>query len=237
MKRFLKKFLPQWVHYWYNRLVSRQIIKKRNPRWFEIDWKKRAKTATYEEWLRVYDTSWEHWTQPDLSELDIEKIRQHLNEEGSILDVGCGDGYLLSFLWNGKRKLYGIDLSKKAIELAKQRLKDQAELLVGTIQALPFQDNAFEYVVCTHTLEHVNDLKSACEELKRVTKKKLMVLVPVQEFLPYTEDYHLQFFTNENDLLVHFAGPKTVVTRYTVPDGLCAYQGDVFLLVWEKQSV
>lgn len=236
MKAFLKRYLPKWIHYLYNRIISRRIIARRHSNWFDLEWKKHSKNATLEEWRKVYDLTWSHWEQPDLSTLDIERILRLLDEQCSILDVGCGDGYLLSFMWNGKRKLFGIDISEKALELAKKRLPKDVTLLNGNIEDLPFDDHSFDVVTCTHTLEHVRNLEKSCLELKRVTRNQLIVLVPVQSYLPYTDDYHLHFFSTESELANAFQLPSSLIERYTVPAGQCAYQGDIFFMVWNKNA-
>ncbi|MEI2817957.1 MAG: methyltransferase domain-containing protein [Microthrixaceae bacterium] len=47
--------------------------------------------------------------------------------------------------------------------------------------ALPFSDDSFDVVVCSHVLEHVPDDRAAMRELARVTRPKgrLLVMVPV----------------------------------------------------------
>jgi len=50
-------------------------------------------------------------------------------------------------------------------------LKDQRPLTIGTIESLPFADNSFDFIYCSHVLEHVDDPAKACEELMRVGKR------------------------------------------------------------------
>jgi SAM-dependent methyltransferase len=60
-------------------------------------------------------------------------IADCVEESGSFLDIGCANGYLLECIlkWTGERGLnivpYGIDLSEKLIELAKERLPKYSE--------------------------------------------------------------------------------------------------------------
>ncbi len=55
-------------------------------------------------------------------------IADCVEESGSFLDIGCANGYLLECIlrWTGERDLsiipYGLDLSEKLVELAKNRL-------------------------------------------------------------------------------------------------------------------
>jgi ubiquinone/menaquinone biosynthesis C-methylase UbiE len=71
----------------------------------------------------------------------------------------------------------------------------------GAAEALPFADDAFDTVVCTHMLEHVQDLPRAIAELRRVASRRLVVVVPAQRPYRYTFDLHLHFFPYPSTLL------------------------------------
>ena len=63
-------------------------------------------------------------------------IADCIDKSGSFLDIGCANAYLLECImkWTGKRGItvapFGIDLSEKLIELAKDRLPDYSDNLV-----------------------------------------------------------------------------------------------------------
>ena len=65
----------------------------------------------------------------------------------SLLDVGCGNGSLLASV--GQRwpdvRLAGLDLQPERIEEARANAPD-AQLVVGSADALPFEDRAFDVV-------------------------------------------------------------------------------------------
>jgi len=50
---------------------------------------------------------------------------------------------------------------------------------VGSIDRLPFPDRAFETVLCSHTMEHVEDPDAFFKELKRVGNRVTLVLPPL----------------------------------------------------------
>ncbi|MDR0527945.1 MAG: class I SAM-dependent methyltransferase [Spirochaetaceae bacterium] len=62
------------------------------------------------------------------------------------------------------------------------------------ITALPFPDHSFDTVLCTHALEHIRNPQKALAELIRVTRKRLIVVVPRQREYRYTVDLHVNFF-------------------------------------------
>ena len=79
-------------------------------------------------------------------------------------------------------------------------------------EALPFRDKSFDTTICLHTLEHVRNLHAAVSELKRVSRKRLIVIVPRQKFFRYTPDYHLNFF-GESEQLAYSIGVSSYQCR------------------------
>lgn len=49
--------------------------------------------------------------------------------------------------------------------------KDARPFVICDIQQTPFKDNAFDFVYCSHLLEHVDNPAEACEELMRIGKR------------------------------------------------------------------
>ncbi len=109
-----------------------------------------------------------------------------------ILDVGCGRGFLAKKLIEQGHEVHGCDIK----ELQIPGLKFQ----IGSVEKLSYADHSFDIVICTHTLEHVRHLDKAIAELKRVTKNKIIIVVPKQYPYHYTLDLHLQFFYHKEEL-------------------------------------
>ncbi len=59
-------------------------------------------------------------------------------------------------------------------------------MVASDITSLPFEDNQFEAVICSHVLEHVADETAALRELRRVARDWVAVMVPVDASLPAT---------------------------------------------------
>jgi len=115
----------------------------------------------------------------------------------TVLEVGCGKGYLAKKLAK-KFKVTASDIIKdKDLVTANPTIKFK----IANIENLPFNDKEFDTVVCTHTLEHVQNIFAAIKNLKRVTKKRLIIVVPKQRPYKYTFDLHLHFFPYANSLL------------------------------------
>ena len=155
----------------------------------------------------------------DLTEASIVRVLARLAPDArSLLDVGCGQGYLLGRLRRPGWRLYGSDVV------------DGVRLPAGTyvqadIEQLPFRDGAFDVVTCSHTLEHMIDLRAAVAELRRVARRQLIVVVPRQRWHYYTLDEHVQFFPRA-EMLEHAIG---------LPGGTCEKIGGDWVYVWESR--
>lgn len=97
----------------------------------------------------------------------------------SILDVGCGEGFVLQKLQSNHidASLSGIDVSEDAIKVAKKNVK-KADMQVGTIYKLPYASKSFDVVLCNEVLEHLENPEKAIKELKRVSGKYVICSVP-----------------------------------------------------------
>jgi ubiquinone/menaquinone biosynthesis C-methylase UbiE len=83
-----------------------------------------------------------------------------------MLDAGCGTGLNLASMPAGST---GIDLNPRNLDLIRQRLPQQ-NVVLGDIEAMPFEDRSFSTVVCTEVLEHVPYPDKALAEMARVLK-------------------------------------------------------------------
>jgi SAM-dependent methyltransferase len=118
--------------------------------------------------------------------------RYKLPENASILDVGCGKGYLLYEFQKllPQAKLKGFDISKYAVENAKEEIK--TKLFVHRAQdPYPFKDKEFDLVISITTLHNLyaNELKQALQEMERVGRNKYIV---VESYRNEEELFNLQ---------------------------------------------
>ena len=107
-----------------------------------------------------------------------------------ILDVGCGRGLLARRLSELFGAVVGCDIVLDPALVSSERLR----FVPGSVEDLPFADDEFDTVVCTHTLEHVQRIDRALSELRRVAKRRLIVVVPRERPYRYSFNLHLHFF-------------------------------------------
>ncbi|HHO52314.1 MAG TPA: class I SAM-dependent methyltransferase [Deltaproteobacteria bacterium] len=120
----------------------------------------------------------------------------------TVLDAGCGRGWLAARL-APRAMVTGLD---QHIDPALPEAHPGVTWVEGSVSALPFDDDAFDTVVCTHTLEHVQDLAATVRELRRVARQRLIVVVPRQRPYQHTFDLHLHFFPVRGSLLIAMGG-------------------------------
>jgi ubiquinone/menaquinone biosynthesis C-methylase UbiE len=99
---------------------------------------------------------------------------------GVILDVGCGSGYILERLSADHK--YGIDLSLNNITKAKKNLAGKKNIFLerADAQNLPFNDSFFDCVVSSEVIEHVPNPEKVLAEIFRVLKAdgRMVITVP-----------------------------------------------------------
>jgi ubiquinone/menaquinone biosynthesis C-methylase UbiE len=112
----------------------------------------------------------------------LQKYAAAIQQEGSILDIGCGVGEAASFVKNPAR-LTGIDESEEALTFAKE--KGYAALHAGSADVLPFSDSQFKGALILDVLEHVERDGNMLRETFRVLDSSglLMITVPAYAWL------------------------------------------------------
>lgn len=109
-----------------------------------------------------------------------------------VLDVGCGDGTVGSFLQeNLGVKVSGIDISKEAVEKAKRMGLDAK--VCSSEEKFPFKDETFDVVFWGDNIEHLFNPAACLREIKRVLKKggKLILSCPNMGYWRYRIHYFL----------------------------------------------
>jgi ubiquinone/menaquinone biosynthesis C-methylase UbiE len=190
-------------------------------------------------------------------ELVMRLLRRDVGLQGRILDVGCGDGALSEALCErslraghgspqgaaaasksashashaggsgGGPWIAGTDLAARRVERARGRVP-WLPVLQSSIYELPFDDRAFELVLCTDLLEHLDDPDRAVRELARVSSRHMLITVPYcitieKTLCPHCgKDYflygHQHSFGREGiERLAAGAGAKVVRVEHVIP--------------------
>ncbi|HYG75398.1 MAG TPA: methyltransferase domain-containing protein [Planctomycetota bacterium] len=97
--------------------------------------------------------------------------------EHRILDVGCGAGYILSKLPGAFR--HGLDISTFMVKRAQERLGNDATIVQGDAEKLPYPDASFDRVIASSLLSHVLHPEQVVRELRRVVTPNGRVVISV----------------------------------------------------------
>lgn len=117
----------------------------------------------------------------------FKEILKFVNPGGiTMADIGCHSGLFTEKIIKviNPEEVYGLDISKKAIETAKKRIKN-GHFVVGDAHKLPFGSNFFDLVFCLEMLEHVDYPEQVLQEVYRILKKggNAIVLIPTNSLL------------------------------------------------------
>lgn len=146
-----------------------------------------------------------------------------MKEDTRLLDIGCGNGWALK-LTAGKNNdrgiYYGIDLSEKMIEKARENFeaRENFHFLKANSESIPLEDNFFDYIICTNSFHHYLHPEKALQEMFRLLRPggKTFILDPtadggmmkmIDKFLKLTDRAHVKTYsTREFEKMMSNAG-------------------------------
>jgi SAM-dependent methyltransferase len=86
-----------------------------------------------------------------------------------LLDAGCGTGLAVRLAADRGAVVSGLDATAPLLEVARDRTPD-ADLCVGEIQALPYDDASFDVVTAFNSIQYAADPAAAVAQLARVCR-------------------------------------------------------------------
>ena len=103
-------------------------------------------------------------------------IASSIQKDKSILDVGCGDGELMKFIYeNISKKIRGLEISKDNVQKCIQKgltvIEGNAE-----IDLQQFPSNSFDYVILSQTLQAFLNPEKVISDLLRIGKTSIVTI-------------------------------------------------------------
>jgi len=106
----------------------------------------------------------------------ISIIENWVNPESTILDLGCGDGFILESLQKNKSaKGLGVEIDEENIKKCLQKKLNVIEQNID--EGLSnFLDKSFDVVLVSQTIQVLKNPKSTLEEITRIGKEGIIVI-------------------------------------------------------------
>ena len=123
--------------------------------------------------------SWSHAS--EFGERAKERMLQFLEKvdpQGRIVDFGGNDGYAANAAKEEGYDAEVLDGSLARVAFAREQFGLKAHL--AKLENTGLEDGYCEWGFCSHTLEHVHDLDAVVRELRRVCRKGVWVVVPLE---------------------------------------------------------
>jgi SAM-dependent methyltransferase len=116
----------------------------------------------------------------------VKKAVEQLPRRRHVLDVGCGDAYLIASVRHLADKVQGVDPEAAAVALATDILKPWPHCSVaqGDCYALPFADGQFDTVLLTDVIEHLTEPEACLAEIARVLTDDGVLILTTPKFRP-----------------------------------------------------
>jgi ubiquinone/menaquinone biosynthesis C-methylase UbiE len=159
-------------------------------------------------------------------EFIISRIPKNVN---SILDVGCGNGWVAKEFLPKRKQVCSLDISVTNPAIVQKLYHNEKHFGIAADSfCLPFNDNSFDCVIASEIIEHVFDPAGFIKELFRVVKKggSLIITTPYKEKLIYYLCIHCNQKTPAN-AHIHSFDEKKLENLYSEND-LDSFKYDTF---------
>lgn len=181
--------------------------------------------------LELNEKKWDRWA----GSLDNESRRNqflrdgqrkvvsllNLKENSTFLDIGCGTGWavrLAAESINYQGAFYGVDMSSKMIEKARENYKgnENFHFVKADSSSIPLDSDFFDAIICTHSFHHYLDAQKVMIEIHRLLKPggRVYILDPttdtlfgkmVDKIVKMFEPEHVRMYSTE-EFKAMFAG-------------------------------
>jgi len=153
------------------------LARVNNPRMPKFRAAEIAKRWGFEYWDGSRDINYGgYYYKPGYWKPVAEKLieRYSLSEHSSILDIGCGKGFLLYEIMRllPGIGIQGLDISGYAVENSKEEVSDC--LVIGSSDDLPFKDKSFDLAFSINTFHNLTNrgLQQSLCEISRVSRSQ-----------------------------------------------------------------
>jgi ubiquinone/menaquinone biosynthesis C-methylase UbiE len=128
----------------------------------------------------LYDDYWSSLDRVGERSGDLSRIATLLAETcgyGSVIDIGCGEGFLVAELLALGIDAFGLDIS--AVVVGRSNSRWPGRFFEGSVLSMPFTDGSFDIVVSTDCMEHLApaDVPKALREMYRISSRYVFLQI------------------------------------------------------------
>ena len=141
------------------------------------------------QWDKIFQKQGKYFTKP---QRDIPRVIKLFKKKGArrILDLGCGSGRHTVYLAKLGFEVYGLDISRTGIKIAKDWLRKEklkTNLKINSIyKKLPYKDNFFDGIVSIRVINHakIRSIRKLIKEIERILKPAGLLFITVAKLQP-----------------------------------------------------
>mgnify|MGYP001809580214 CR=1 FL=1 len=130
-------------------------------------------------------------------------IKNWIPKNSKIIDLGCGNGALMSYLKKENIDVEGIEIAKSGVEVC---LKNGLKVIRGAIDEKAtyqiYSDYQFDYSICNVTIQMVKYPEILINEMKRISKYQIISFP------------NFAYLENRLDLLFNGVMPRKMLYKY-----------------------
>jgi SAM-dependent methyltransferase len=139
------------------------------------------RSSSAEKWGPLWGARARDWAENE--ELQLPTYEEAIRRVGiapgkRVLDIGSGAGVFVRLVADRGARPFGLDASEALVGVARERVPE-ADLRVGEMEALPYEDDTFDVVTGFNSFFFAADLVGALREARRVAKPGAPVLIQV----------------------------------------------------------
>ena len=158
----------------------KQVIKNPN----EIDWcgfwAEKLSDKKDKNWDKAAEGFYKRTKNEDYNTALFSKLI--LNENDTVLDVGCGEGSITIPLSGKVKNVIGVDSSPKMLEYLKKRADehniDNIETKLMAIEDIKYEDfGDIDVVVCSRSLNGIVPIEKVLNELNKIANKYVFITI------------------------------------------------------------
>jgi demethylmenaquinone methyltransferase/2-methoxy-6-polyprenyl-1,4-benzoquinol methylase len=114
---------------------------------------------------------WDTINHYDMGKIELMLKLLYIKNGDAVLDVGTGTGILIPLLLQFTDTICAIDSAEKMIEVARKKYAHaKVDFVHGDVMEYPFDDSAFDHIICYSVFPHFDDKPRAVARLAKKLK-------------------------------------------------------------------